>query len=111
MSSVAGRRRDRLHQDRCLRDVVAIGESVSPPGEGLARPFEQPRCRPDSIYSDGIRPYVPHRGTKRGSGLGKHCWGCERTIAGMHQGKRLRIRYERRDDIHDPFLHLTCAVI
>jgi transposase len=36
-----------------------------------------------------------------GSGLGRERWVVERTIAWLHQYRRLRIRYERRDDIHE----------
>ena len=35
----------------------------------------------------------------------------ERTIAWLNQMKRLVIRYERRDDIHEAFLTLGCALI
>src|SRR5881397_1733274 len=38
-------------------------------------------------------PKSPH-----GSGLGKKRWVVERTIAWLHLYRRLRIRYERRDD-------------
>ena len=35
----------------------------------------------------------------------------ERTFAWLNQYRRLRIRYERRKDIHDAFLKLGCALI
>ena len=35
----------------------------------------------------------------------------ERTIAWYHGMKRLRIRWERRDDIHEAFLDLTTCII
>ena len=35
----------------------------------------------------------------------------ERTIAWLHQFRRLRVRYERRADIHQAFLSLGCAII
>jgi transposase len=38
-------------------------------------------------------------------------WVVERTIAWLHQFRRLRVRYERRADIHQAFLSLGCAVI
>jgi len=34
-------------------------------------------------------------------------WVIERTIAWHHRMRRLRIRYERRDDIHEAFLGLA----
>ena len=51
-------------------------------------------------------PKSPH-----GSGLGKKRWVVERTIAWLHQYRRLRIRYERRDDIHEAFLAIGCCLI
>jgi transposase len=51
-------------------------------------------------------PKSPH-----GSGLGKKRWVVERTIAWLHQYRRLRIRYERCDDIHEAFLAIGCSLI
>jgi transposase len=34
-----------------------------------------------------------------------------RTIAWLHQYRRPRIRYERRDDIHEAFLAIGCSLI
>jgi transposase len=35
----------------------------------------------------------------------------ERTLSWLHQYRRLRIRYERRADIHQAFLTLACSLI
>jgi hypothetical protein len=35
----------------------------------------------------------------------------ERTLAWLSKYRRLTIRYERRDDIHEAFLHLGCSLI
>jgi hypothetical protein len=35
----------------------------------------------------------------------------ERTLAWLAKYRRLTIRYERRDDIHEAFLHLGCSLI
>jgi transposase len=43
--------------------------------------------------------------------LGIFRWVVERTLAWLHQNRRLRIRYERRDDIHEAFLSIGCALI
>jgi transposase len=51
------------------------------------------------------------RRVAHGSGLGRYRWVVERTLAWLHQFRRLRIRYERRDDIHEAFLILGCAII
>jgi transposase len=42
---------------------------------------------------------------------GNERWVVERTIAWLHQYRRLRIRCERRDDIHEAFLAIGCNLI
>jgi transposase len=86
----------------------------------------RPRQRPDELYGDraydhdkyrkkarakGIQPRIARRGQPHGSGLGKTRWVVERTIAWYHGMKRLRIRWERRDDIHEAFLGLATCII
>ncbi len=58
-----------------------------------------------------IEPVLAQRFTEHGSGLGIHRWVVERTLAWLHQFRRLRIRYERRADIHEAFLSLGCSLI
>ena len=85
-----------------------------------------PRSRPDELYGDraydsqpardilrwlGIKPFLAKRGTEHGSGLGKIRWVVERTISWLHQQRRLRVRYERRADIHQGFLSLAASMI
>ncbi|PRH39968.1 transposase, partial [Burkholderia vietnamiensis] len=38
-------------------------------------------------------------------------WVVERTHAWLHHFRRLRIRFERRADIHGAFLKLGCCLI
>jgi hypothetical protein len=54
---------------------------------------------------------IARRGTAHGSGLGVHRWVAGQSIALLHWFRRLRIRWEIRDDIHEAFLSLACAVI
>jgi hypothetical protein len=35
----------------------------------------------------------------------------ERTLAWLSKYRRLTVRYERREDIHEAFLHLGCSLI
>ncbi|MFD4482115.1 IS5 family transposase [Streptomyces sp. NPDC058471] len=86
----------------------------------------RPRRRPDALLADraydhdkyrrqlwqrGIRPVIAERGVEHGSGLGVFRWVVERTIAWLHGFRRLRIRWERRDDIHEAFLGLATCLI
>jgi transposase len=63
-------------------------------------------CAGAVIQAKIARPKSEH-----GSGLGSERWVVERTIAWLHQYRRLRIRYERRDDIHEAFLAIGCSLI
>jgi hypothetical protein len=71
-----------------------------------------PPGRGRRVLLDGLsyrRPAIARRGIPHGSGLGR--WRVERTIAWLHQYRRLRIRWERRVDIHQAFLKLACCLI
>jgi len=63
------------------------------------------------LWARGIAPAIARRYTEHGSGLGVHRWVVERTLSWLHQFRRLRVRYERRADIHEAFLTLGCIVI
>lgn len=86
----------------------------------------RPRHRPDTLYADrgydydkyrklvrakGITPVIARRGVEHGSGLGVHRWVVEQTNALLHWFRRLRIRWEIRDDIHEAFLSLACGIM
>ncbi|WP_435856953.1 IS5 family transposase [Streptomyces longwoodensis] len=86
----------------------------------------RPRRRPDMLFADrgydhdkyrrllwqrGIRPVIAERGRQHGTGLGTFRWVVERTISWLHGFRRLRIRWERRDDIHEAFLGLATCLI
>ena len=57
------------------------------------------------------QPVLARRRRPHGSGLGVYRWVVERTESWLHQNRRLKIRYERRPDIHCAFLKLGCALI
>ncbi|MFJ8848748.1 IS5 family transposase [Streptomyces cyaneofuscatus] len=86
----------------------------------------RPRHKPQSVFADRgydhdtyrdqvrarlILPVIARRGTAHGSGLGAYRWVVERTFAWLHGFKRLRVRWERRADIHEAFLKLACCLI
>lgn len=58
-----------------------------------------------------ITLHIARRGTEHGSGLGVHRWVVEGALALLRWFRRLRIRRETRDDIHQAFITLGCAVI
>lgn len=57
----------------------------------------------------GIKVRVAKPGDPHGSGLGRTRWVVERTLSWLHQYRRLRVRYERRANIHQAFLMVGCA--
>jgi transposase len=59
----------------------------------------------------GIEPKIAERRSEHGSGLGVFRWVVERTLGWLHQYRRLRVRYDRRADIHEGFLTIGCALI
>lgn len=86
----------------------------------------RPRCKPRRLYADrcndfdkyrlllwkrGIKSMIARSGVAHGSGLGKVRWVVERAFAWQHQFKQLRIRYERRADLHQGLLELACSLI
>ena len=58
-----------------------------------------------------LLPVIARCGTGHSSGLGVHRWVVEQAVALLHWFRRLRIRWEIRDDIHEAFLSLACAII
>jgi transposase len=64
-----------------------------------------------ALRARGSTPLLARRGAPHGSGLGKYRWPVERTLSWMHQDRRLRVRDERRDDIHEAFMELAEAMI
>lgn len=105
-----------------VTQLIPLVDAVSPVKGKRGRP----RQRPKLLYADrayhsyahrmalwarGIGPAIAHRGAPHGSGLGKYRWVVERTLSWLHQFRRLRVRYDRRADIHQSFLNLACSII
>lgn len=92
----------------------------------LQGPRGRPRYRPDCVLGDRaydakkirralrarhVLPVLAMRNTENGSGLGRWRWVVERTFAWLNQFRRLRVRYEKRADMHVAFLTLGCILI
>jgi transposase len=63
------------------------------------------------VRAKGITPHLARRGQPHGFGLGTVRWVVEQSIALLHWFRRLRVRWEIREDIHQAFLSLACAII
>ena len=72
--------------------------------------YDFPTCR-RALRRRGICPRIARRGVEASTRLGRHRWKVERSLAWLLANRRLTIRYERRADILQAFLHLACALI
>ncbi|GAA2963811.1 hypothetical protein GCM10020227_34240 [Streptomyces flavovirens] len=91
--------RGRRGRPRRRRDVV-LGD----------RGYDHDKYR-RTVADLGVKPLIYHRGTEHGSGP-----RTQRRVEGsaftyLHSFRRLRIRWDTRDDSHEGFLTLGCALI
>jgi transposase len=85
-----------------------------------------PLCKPEVVMGDrayhsdrhrmtlsgrAIATEIARRNTPHGSGFGVFRWFVEQTLALMHQFKRLRVRDDRDDHVHEAFMTIACAVM
>ena len=109
-----------VHDSKVFEDLVDAVGPIKRPGRG------RPRKRPEKLHADkaydtkkcravlrrrGIKSRIARRGKDTSERLGRHRWVVERTLAWMARHRRLLVRFERRADIHEAFLHLGCALM
>jgi transposase len=101
-----------------VTELLPLVDGVGPVRGKVGRP----RLRADNLIADrGYdhdkyrrelwargKPIIARRATEHGSGLGTLRWVVERTFAWLHQFRRLRVRWERRPELHEAFMHLAC---
>jgi hypothetical protein len=83
--------------------VAAAGVPPTP-GDGLRRPRLRPRQIPQTGPGGPDQAVIARRGGEHGSGLGRYRWVVEQSFALLHWFRRLRIRWEIRNAIHEAFL-------
>ena len=102
--------------------LIPLVEAIPSIGGKRGAPLRTPRCVVGDRAYDcedhrmtlscrNIGTLIARRGVEHGSGLGVLRWPVERTISWLHQFKRLRVRYDRRDDIHEAFMDLGMSMI
>lgn len=105
-----------------VTELLPLVDAIPPISGKVGRPRSKPDCvQADRGYDSephrqklrrkGIEPVLAKRWTGHGSGLGVFRWVVERTLSWLHQFRRLRVRYERRADIHEALLEIACIVI
>ncbi len=108
-----------IHDSRMMLETV---DAIEPLKGRRGRPRKRPaKLHADKAYDSralreelrrrGITPRIARRGVESSERLGRYRWVVERTISWLNRFRRLRIRYERRADIHLAFLHIGCALI
>jgi transposase len=109
-----------VHDSKVLEEAVDAISPIRKPRR--SRPRKRPmklhadkaydfaRCR-EALRKRGIKARIARRGIDSSERLGRHRWVVERTLTWLARYRRLAVRYERRDDIHEAFLHLGCSLI
>ena len=108
-----------VHDSKMLEEMV---DAVEP----IRRPQGRPRKRPEKLHADksydakkcrqalrrrGIKSRIARKGKDSSEKLGRHRWVVERTLSWLNRYRRLKVRYERRADVHQTFLDIGCALI
>lgn len=98
--------------------IDAIPPIAGKPGAPLRKPQEVMGdrgydCDPHRMKLSGrnIATAIARRNTEHGSGLGVFRYVVEQALALLHQFRRLRTRFDKRDDIHEAFMALGCAMM
>jgi transposase len=105
-----------------ITELVPLVDGVPPVRGKRGRPRRRPRkLLGDRAYYSRkhhrelrrrrIRPKIAKPKSAHGSGLGRERWVVERSISWLHQHRRLRVRYERRADIHEALLQIGASLI
>ena len=107
------------HHDSTVFEALvdAIRPIRRPRGRPRKRPiklhadkaYDLPRCR-RALHRRRIKVRIARKGVESSTRLGRHRWVVERTLAWLNHYWRLTVRYERRQDIHEAFLSLGCAL-
>jgi len=108
-----------VHDSKMLEETIDAIEPIrTPHGRRRKRPtklhadkgYDFGRCR-KALRARSIIARIARRGIESSQRLGRYRWVVERTLSWLNRYRRLRIRYERRDDTHQAFLHLGCILI
>ena len=109
-----------VHDSQCAVSLVdAVPKIKQPRGRRKHRPHEvladaaydaEQKIR-TALRARKIMPTIRHRNAEHGSGLGRFRYVVEACFEWLFQWRRLRVRYEKRADIHQAFLILGCIMI
>ncbi|WP_420855480.1 transposase [Streptomyces humi] len=100
----------RYHSPPTPVAVAPDRQPVSPLTDKANRGYDQDKYR-RLVRDLVVKPQTARRGTEHGSGLRTQRWVVERVFAHLHCFRRLRVRWETRDDIHGASLSLARRMI
>lgn len=99
-----------MHDSRLFEPLVAAMHPYYPGTLHADKAYDAQHCR-ESLHQRAIVSRIARRNVESSAQLGRHRWVVERTFAWLNRFRRLRVRYERRADIHLAFLLLACVLI
>ena len=88
-----------------------VGRPVSRPKKLHADKGYASRANRRALRQRGIAPRIARPGVDTSQKLGRHRWRVEQRLAHLHSYRRLRMRDDRRDDLHLAFLRLACDLM
>jgi transposase len=104
--------------ERLVDAIPPLRQPHRRPGRPRRRPAKlhadkayDSRKNRDALHRRHILPRIARRLIDSSTRLGRHRWVAERTFAWLHRNRRLRVRYERDDALHQAFLSLAAALI
>ena len=100
-----------VNEGTVLLDVIDAGPPRRRPDKLHADKAYESQARSAALEQRGIIPRIARKGIESKTKLGRHRWVVERAFAWLHRNRRLLVRYERRDDLHEAFLHLGSILI
>ena len=65
----------------------------------------------EALRTQGIETHLARRNQEHGNGLGIFRWVSERTLGWLHNFRRLRIRFDRNDEIQHALLIIAESII
>jgi IS5 family transposase len=111
-----------VHDSKMFEEAVDAARPIHGPRSRSGRPrkrprklhadkgYDFPRCR-EALRKRGITARIARRAIESSERLGRHRWMVERTWSWLNRYRWLKVRYERRADVHQAFLELGCVLI
>ena len=79
------------------------GRARKPPQKLHAeKAYDAKKC-PEALRRGGIKTRIARKGKESSEKLGRHRWVVEGTLSWLNRCRGLKVRYERRADIHQAF--------